>query len=75
MPETIFRKAVNICGLKQTTYLRRDGLFLDEPLINFSKETQLSNAHHCFNAALNKVDEALTAAGAKHVSYIWEWTE
>jgi len=73
MSEATFAQAKQRCGLKATTYTYRDGIFLDEPLIDFSREDNPEAAHVCFNKALEAVDRAATERGATHISYIWEW--
>ena len=72
MPKATFQNAAGKCGLRATTYLYRDGILLDEPLIDFTKEPEPTKAQACFNAALQKVDREMTERGATHISYIWE---
>jgi len=59
--------------LKATTYTYRDGLFVDEPLVDFTQERNPRKAHDCFNDALDKLDRAATAQGIKHISRMWEY--
>lgn len=68
-----FSEAANRCELTATTYTFRDGIFLDEPLIDFTREQPPSNAHECFNEALEQIDREKTKKGVEHISYIWEW--
>ena len=75
MSQATFDKAAAQCGLRQTTYTHRDGFFLDEPLIDFSREANPHKANECFGEALEKLDMEMTANGADHISYIWEWRE
>ena len=73
MSKAAFMSAAEKCGLRDTTYLYRDGILIDEPLIDFTKETDPAKAHECFNSALQDVDREATERGGKHISYIWEW--
>jgi len=73
MSRTTFAEAARRCALRVTTYTYRDGLLIDEPLIDFTEEREPAKAHACFNAALERVDQEIMARGVKHVSYIWEW--
>ena len=73
MSKATFTSAAKKCDLRNTTYLYRDGILLDEPLIDFTKESSPAKAHECFNSALEDVDREATERGATHVSYIWEW--
>ena len=73
MSKATFTEAARRCGLKATTYLYRDGVVLDEPLIDFTKELAPAKAHACFNSALEKRDREMIERGVKHISYIWEW--
>lgn len=73
MSEARFREAARRCQLKATTYLYRDGILLDEPLIDFSREPDPDRALSCFDKALEQIDRAMTERGADHISYIWEW--
>jgi hypothetical protein len=73
MPKETFSQAAKLCDLRATTYTFRDGIFLDEPLIDFTKEADPLNARNCFNGALETVDRAKTDRGVDHISYIWEW--
>ena len=76
MPKAFFDATVARCNLKSTIYTARDGIFIDEPLIDFSREKDPAQAHRCVNQALRKLDsEHLERTGAEHLSYIWEWTE
>jgi hypothetical protein len=67
-----FAQAARICRLKATTYTYRDGFFLDEPLVDFSKEPEPNKALGCFNRALDQIDRAMMVRGVDHVSYLWE---
>ena len=67
-----FAEAARRCDLKATTYTYRDGFFLDEPLVDFSKEADPGKAVSCFNDALDQIDRAVMGRGIDHVSYIWE---
>jgi hypothetical protein len=73
MSRATFAEAARKCTLHLTTYTYRDGLLLDEPLIDFTREPEPAKAHACFNAALEEVDREMTARGVKNISYIWEW--
>lgn len=73
MSEATFAEARQQCGLTATTYIYRDGFFLDEPLVDFSRERDPDGAHNCFNKALEAADREATERGATHISYIWEW--
>jgi hypothetical protein len=73
MSRATFADAARRCALDLTTYTYRDGLVLDEPLIDFTKEPEPAKAHACFNAALEKVDREMTKRGVDHISYVWEW--
>lgn len=71
--KALFGEAAKRCALRLTTYTYRDGLLLDEPLIDFSKEPDPLKARACFDAALEKIDREMTERGFDHISYIWEW--
>ena len=73
MSRATFAEAARKCALRLTTYTYRDGLLLDEPLVDFTKEPEPAKAHACLNAALEMVDREMTARGVEHISYIWEW--
>ena len=73
MSQERFAAAARKCQLKATTYLYRDGIFLDEPLVDFSREPDPDRAKSCFNDALDQIDRAMTERGVDHISYIWEW--
>lgn len=73
MSQTTFSDAARRCGLRATTYLYRNGILLDEPLIDFTKEPEPQEALRCFNAALEKIDRSMTERVVEHISYIWEW--
>ena len=72
MSKKRFAEGARRCDLKATTYTYRDGPFLDEPLVDFSKEPDPAKAVSCFNDALDQIDRAVMGRGVKHVSYIWE---
>src|SRR3954470_11386839 len=72
MSKDRFAQAARRCYLKLTTYTFRDGVFLDEPLVDFSKESDPRKAVSCFNAALDEIDRSMTERGVDHISYIWE---
>ncbi len=47
---------------------------LDEPLIDFSRETEPELAHQCFDRALETVDRRGIARNPNvGTGYIWEW--
>jgi muramidase (phage lysozyme) len=73
MSEARFADAAGRCELKATTYTYRDGYFLDEPLVDFSRELDPSKALRCFNDALGQIDRGMTERGVAHISYIWEF--
>jgi hypothetical protein len=73
MSKATFMAAARKCDLGATTYLYRDGILIDEPLIDFTKEADPAKAHQCFNSALKEVDREAAERGASHISYIWEW--
>lgn len=73
MSKERFAEAARRCRLNATTYIYRDGLFFDEPLIDFSRERNSRSAKACFTNALHQIDRAVTERGAEHVSYIWQW--
>lgn len=73
MSHATFAEAAKRCDLSATTYTYRDGIFLDEPLVDFTKEPAPAKAETCFNLALEKIDGEATERGATHISYIWEF--
>jgi hypothetical protein len=70
MSRETFLAATARCSLRSTTYTPRHGAFLDEPLIDFRKESDPTAAHRCFDWALRQID---MESGAAHIGYIWEW--
>jgi hypothetical protein len=70
MPRERFLQAAERCSLRATTYTYRDGIFIDEPVIDFTKEPNPSRAHRCFNQALDQIDRE---SPEPRISYIWEW--
>ncbi|MBW6532680.1 hypothetical protein KZ820_18210 [Sphingomonas sp. RRHST34] len=72
MSRALFGEAVKRCALRLTTYTYREGLLIDEPLVNFTKEPDPAKAHACFNAALDKITREMTERGVDHIGYIWE---
>ena len=72
MSKARFAEAAGRCQLRATAYTYRDGFFLDEPLVDFSKEPDPGKAVSCFNHALDQIDRAMTERGVDHISYIWE---
>jgi len=72
MSQERFTQAALRCHLKLTTYTYRDGVFLDEPLVDFSKEQDPGKAVSCFEDALGQIDRAMAERGIDHISYIWE---
>ena len=72
MSHATFAEAARSCDLSATTYTDRDGIFSDEPLVDFTKEPAPANALTCFNLALEKIDREATERGAKHISRKWE---
>ena len=73
MSEERFAQAARTCHLELTTYTYRDGFFLDEPLVDFSREADPNKAKSCLNEALERIDRAMTARGVDHIGYIWEY--
>ena len=72
MSKQQFAAAAKRCDLRATTYTYRDGILLDEPLVDFSKEPDPDKAVRCFNDVLDQSDRALMEHGVEHISYIWE---
>jgi hypothetical protein len=73
MSKARFAEAAERCELKQTTYTYRDGWFLDEPLIDFTREPDPDKAVNCFNDALGQIDRAMNERGVDHISYFWRF--
>ena len=72
MSKARFVEAAGSCALKATTYTYRDGYFVDEPLVDFSRELNPAKAVRCFDDALGQIDRRMTVRGAEHIGYIWE---
>jgi hypothetical protein len=73
MSHATFTDAAKRCELLATTYTYRDGIFLDEPLVDFTKEPASAKALTCFNLALEKIDREATERGATYIRRIWEF--
>jgi hypothetical protein len=72
MSKARFAEAARRCELKATTYTYRDGYFLDEPLVDFTREPDPAKAVRCFDDALSEIDRTMTERGVDHIGYIWE---
>lgn len=73
MSRATFGEAAKRCALRLATYAYREGLLLDKPVVDFTKEPDPLKAHACSNAALQKMDREITKRGVGHIGYIWEW--
>jgi hypothetical protein len=73
MTKADFADAASRCSLRATTYLYRDGILVDEPLIDFTKESRPAEAMKCFEAAMEQIDRGATERGVVHISRIWEY--